>query len=325
MSENALTGYTRPLAGLGGKKPPAPAWFNWALEQPSDEREVVVDGTKVRYSAWGDPARRGVVFIHGGRAHRNWWRPFAPHFAKQFRVVALDLPGLGDSGWRARYSMTGLVDALFSVIDHAELPRAGRPIIAGHSFGGWVTLSAVEQRGERFSGAVIIDSPIAAPDPDEGYTVLRANPGMDPKPAKPPRFYDSIEEPIQRFRFLPDQPCDQLYLVDHIARTGLIEADMPGGGRGWRWKFDPAQGSNFDIHFERNLFLAARCPLAFIYAEDSLFARGPGFDHLVQQTRGRTPFVQMPAAHHHLMMEQPIAFISTMRALLNCWPVRVGA
>lgn len=324
MTETDDSGFVRPLAALGGKKPDAPAWFDWAVGAPSEERSVEVDGARIRYSVWGEAGRRGLVFIHGGRAHRNWWRPFAPFFARQFQVVALDLSGLGDSGWRPRYTMSGLVEELFAVIDHAELPRAGRPIVVGHSFGGWVTLSAVEQRGERLSGAVIIDSPIAAPDPDEGFTVLKANPGMDPMPAKPARLYSRIEEPISRFRFLPNQPCDQLYLVDYIARQGLIAVDAPGGGTGWRWKFDPAQASNFEIHFERNLFLAARCPLAFIYGENSPFAAGPGFDVVSAQTKGRTPFIMMPTAHHHLMMEQPIAFITTLRALLNCWPVRVG-
>lgn len=321
---NTKDGFTRPLAGLGGAKPAAPAWFDWALAQPSEEDEVVVDGARIRYSAWGAVGKRGLVFVHGGRAHRNWWRPFAPHFAEHYRVVAFDLSGMGDSDWRPRYSMDGIVDELFAVIDHARLPEGRRPIVVGHSFGGWVTLSAVERLGERLAGAVIIDSPIAAPDPDEGYTILKANPGMAPAPAKPIRYYDAIEAPVSRFRFLPDQACDQLYLVDYIARMALVHADRPEGGKGWRWKFDPAQGRNFDIHFERNLFLAARCPLAFIYGQESLFARGPGFDHLVAQTRGRTPFIEMPAAHHHLMMEHPIAFITTLRALLNCWPVRVG-
>jgi pimeloyl-ACP methyl ester carboxylesterase len=56
-----------------------------------------------------------------------------------------------------------------------------------------------------------------------------------------------------------------------------------------------------------------------------MFAQGDGFAHVKAQARGRSPFIVMPAAHHHLMMEQPIAFISTLRALLTCWPVRVGA
>jgi pimeloyl-ACP methyl ester carboxylesterase len=315
----------RPLAHLGGRKPPAPAWFDWALAQPAEEASVEVAGATVRYSAWGEVGRRGLVFVHGGRAHRNWWRPFAPFFVEKFRVVAFDLSGMGDSDWRPRYSMNGHVDELFAIIEAAGLPRGGRPLVAGHSFGGWVTLAAVEREGERLSGAVVIDSPFGLPDPDEGYTVARAKPDRDGEEQRSSRVYPTIEEPVSRFRFLPNQPCDELYLVDYLAREGLRKAPLPAGGTGWTWKFDPGQGRNFDIHFDRDLFLAARCPLAFIYGEKSFFAQGDGFEHLRTQARGRSPFIVMPTAHHHLMMEQPIAFIAALRALFTCWPVRVGA
>ncbi|HXI85838.1 MAG TPA: alpha/beta hydrolase [Parvularculaceae bacterium] len=313
----------RPLAGLNGEKPPAPQWFESAIAEPSEEGAVEVAGAKICYSAWGGKDKRGLVFVHGGRAHRNWWRPFAPFLADRHRVVAFDISGMGDSDWRERYSLAGIVDELFAVVEAAGATR-GRPLVVGHSFGGWVTLAAVERAGERLAGAVVVDSPLGVPDPDEGYTISRAKPNDG---AAPPsnRVYPTLAEPIERFRFLPNQASDQLYLVDYIARTGLKEAPLRGGGMGWTWKFDPGQGRNFDIHFDRDLFLAARCPIAFLYGAQSMFASGEGFEHLRLQARGRSPFIVMPSAHHHLMMEQPVAFITTLRALFACWPVRVGA
>ena len=323
MIKNAPPDYIRPLEVLKGEKPPAPAWFDWAIDQPSEEGSAQVNGASIRYSAWGEIGNRGLLFVHGGRAHRNWWRPFAPFFKDHYRVAALDLSGLGDSDWRPRYSLDCIVDEIFGVIDAAKLSQAGRPFVVGHSFGGWSTLAAVEREGEKLAGAVVIDSPIGTPDPDEGYTVMKADPAGERK-TRTNRLYDTIEEPVSRFRLLPNQPCEQLYLLDYIARQGLTKAPK-GGGSGWTWKFDPQQGSNFDIHFDRDLFLAARCPLAFIYGEQSAFVGGDGFAHMQNQIIGRAPFVMIPAGHHHLMMDQPIAFISTLRMLLSCWPVRVGA
>ena len=314
----------RPLAGLGGVRPPAPDWFNRAIEAPSEERTVEVAGAKIAYSAWGEQGARGLLFIHGGRAHRNWWRPFAPFFAENRRVAALDLSGMGDSGWRDRYSLDLLVDEVCAVIEDAGLDRAGRPILVGHSFGGWVTLAAVEREGDRLGGAVVVDSPMGVPDPNEGYQIWSADKNR-PQPVEPQtmRVYETLEEPVMRFRFLPNQPAENLYLVDYIAREGLRRAS--GEKDGWMWKFDPGKGKNFDIHFERDLLRAARCPLAFIYGEKSLFVKGEALHHLRDQARGRSPFVMIPDAYHHLMMDQPIAFISTLRTLLSCWPVRVGS
>lgn len=314
--------HIRPIAHFGGVKPPAPAWFDRSIAAPSEEGDAKVAGAKIRYSAWGPRGRRGLVFIHGGRAHRNWWRPFAPFFSEHYRVVAFDLSGMGDSDWRPSYSLDLTVDELFAVIDASGAAEGGRPIVVGHSFGGWVTLAAVERRGERLLGAVVIDSPIGKPDPDEGYTILKRQDSESP--ARANRVYATLEEPVARFRFLPNQPSTEHYLVDFIAREGLQKAPGPTGGTGWTWKFDPAHGRNFEIRYDRDLFLAARCPLAFLYGEDSAFATGDGFEHLKAQAKGRSPFIVMPTVHHHLMMEQPIAFIATLRTLLNCWPVRVG-
>lgn len=313
--------YTRPLKGYAGVRPPAPDWFEHAIAAPSEEGDVDVAGAKVRYSAWGELGAPGLLFVHGGRAHRNWWRPFAPFMAQSRRVAALDLSGMGDSDWREEYSLDLLVDEVFAVIDAAGLDRVERPIVIGHSFGGWVTLGAVERAGERLGGAVVIDSPLGIPDPNEGYVVNRGSASAGPDRGM--RLYQTIEEPISRFRFLPDQPAEHHYLLDYIAREGLRHVENENDA-GWTWKFDPHKRGNFEIHFERELLRASRCPLAFIYGEKSAFATGEAVNHLREQARGRSPFFLIPEAHHHLMMDQPIAFISTLRTLLSCWPVRFG-
>ena len=167
------------------------------------------------------------------------------------------------------------------------------------------------------------------PDPDEGYTVVRKSPDADNggTQERSARVYAAMKEPIKRFRLLPNQPAEHLYLIDYIAREGLRRAPLPDGSdgsEGWTWKFDPTKGANFDINFQRDLLRAARCPLAFIYGEKSALAKGDSLEHLREQAQGRSPFVIIPDAYHHLMMDQPLAFVSTLRMLLSCWPVRFG-
>ncbi|MEM1396096.1 MAG: alpha/beta hydrolase [Pseudomonadota bacterium] len=313
----------RPIEHLNGVQPASPEWFSWAVSAPSEESYVEVAGAKIHYSAWGKRGAPGILFVHGGRAHRQWWRPFAPYFADRHRVASLDMSGMGDSDWRDRYEVDCIIDEMFAVIEGAGLNNGGgRPIVVGHSFGGWMTLAAVERSGEKLAGAVVIDSPISKPDPDEGYTIMRPS-SDNPERPKYNRVYETIEEPITRFRFLPNQPCDTDFIVDFIAREGLTN-HPPSGEQGWTWKFDPRHGQNAEIHFERDLFLAARCPLAFIYGEKSAFAQGEGFEAQQAALKGRAPFIVMPGVHHHLMMEEPIAFISTLKTLLATWPIRIG-
>ncbi|MEO1149777.1 MAG: alpha/beta hydrolase [Pseudomonadota bacterium] len=327
MSDKKDKDLIRPLAALAGQKPDAPAWFKQALGAPREDKTVSVAGATIHYSAWGSRGAPGLLLVHGGRAHRRWWFPFAPLLSENRRVAALDLSGLGDSDWRDRYSLSCHAEEIFAVCEAAGLNEGGRPIVLGHSFGGWATLGAVEMAGERLGGAIIVDSPFGVPDPDEGYTINMGGKKDGEQKERPNtnRIYASREEPISRFRFLPSQPGEELYLIDYIAREGLKPAtDDETSKKGWAWKFDPRHGQNFEIHFERDLFLAARCPLAFIYGEKSLFSSGEGFDHVRNQARGRAPFVVVPGGHHHMMMDQPMAFVAAVRTLLTCWPVRVG-
>src|SRR5512140_2736583 len=85
-------------------RPGAPDWFARALAVPFTDETADLDGP-IHYLAWGEPGRRGLVFVHGGGAHAHWWTHVAATFASQFRVLALDLSGHGDSAHRDRYTL----------------------------------------------------------------------------------------------------------------------------------------------------------------------------------------------------------------------------
>ncbi|MEL7030337.1 MAG: alpha/beta hydrolase, partial [Pseudomonadota bacterium] len=121
----------RPLAEFEGAKPPAPVWFDRALDEPMEEGAVEVDGASIAYLAWGKRGRPGLLLIHGGRAHAHWWRPFAHFFADKYRVAALNLSGMGDSGWREAYSMPCYVREVFAVAEAAGLSDDGPPLVVG--------------------------------------------------------------------------------------------------------------------------------------------------------------------------------------------------
>src|SRR5579863_9613996 len=80
----------------------APEWFRWAIGKVPASRMVTVEGCPIHYLAWppeGEAApERGLLFVHGGGAHAHWWAFVAPYFIRDFRVVAIDLSGMGDSG-----------------------------------------------------------------------------------------------------------------------------------------------------------------------------------------------------------------------------------
>src|SRR5215218_8318144 len=109
----------------------APDWFRAALAVPCTEGQVDVGGGSVHYLAWGDPGRRGLVFVHGGGAHAHWWTHVAATFSRRYRVLAVDLSGHGDSDHRDTYSLEQWTDEVVAVAEQGGV--AGLPVIVGHS------------------------------------------------------------------------------------------------------------------------------------------------------------------------------------------------
>src|SRR5262249_50422244 len=66
-----------------------------AAREESLSRTADVEGVKLHYLTAGrGPA---VLLLHGYAETSRMWRPIIPIFAKNFRVIAPDLPGIGDS------------------------------------------------------------------------------------------------------------------------------------------------------------------------------------------------------------------------------------
>ncbi|MCB0958642.1 MAG: alpha/beta hydrolase, partial [Acidimicrobiales bacterium] len=167
--------------------PDAPGWFRRALHTPFFDEHVDVDGTQIHYLAWGEPGRRGIVFVHGGAAHAHWWTHIAAPFSRQFRVVAVDLSGHGDSDRREAYSLERWADEVMAVADDAGID--GPPVVVGHSMGGFVTIATAAMHSERLAGVIVLDSPVAEPDHEVGAAQAGAAFGV-------PKVYPTAEDAL---------------------------------------------------------------------------------------------------------------------------------
>src|SRR6202161_1161845 len=130
-----------PLAALDGVVPPAPAWFEKIVAVEPESAFVEVEGARIHYLRWGARDRPGLLLVHGNAAHAYWWSFIAPYLASEYNVAAMDLSGMGDSQWRAEYSMEVFVREQLTVCEPAgRFVPAEPPIIVAHSFGGFVTM-----------------------------------------------------------------------------------------------------------------------------------------------------------------------------------------
>ena len=98
---------------------------------------VSVNGNSLHYRDWGGSGQP-VVLVHGLASNCRIWDLVAPILSQQFRVVALDQRGHGQSFKPDEgYDFATVVSDLDGVIDALEFTH---PIIVGHSWGGDVAL-----------------------------------------------------------------------------------------------------------------------------------------------------------------------------------------
>jgi pimeloyl-ACP methyl ester carboxylesterase len=315
-----------PLAVYRGEPPASPQWFKDAIAQEPERVFVESLGSKLEVLTWGEVGKPGLLFVHGNSAHADWWSFIAPFFAEHYRVASMSLAGMGASDWREKYSFTDFAEDAEAVSRATGLYDGGRkPTYIGHSFGGGQVFFAAVRNPERMHAAIMVDTGFGPP-PEEmakrmaQMEAIRNISTVD----RPSRIYATLEEALGRFRLMPPQPAGNPYIADFIARKSLKRAPMPDGkGEGWTWRFDPNMWAKLDreraMGGDPTQAVKVKTPMVHIYGAKSRIV-----EH--RKSGAPSPFppglieIEIPEAHHHIMIDQPLALVAALRALLAAWP-----
>jgi pimeloyl-ACP methyl ester carboxylesterase len=290
------------LTSAEKKAPAADDWVRRMIDTPGRSSFLHAADHQTHYLEWGEAANpRVMLLLHGFRGHAHWWDFVAPWFAKDYRVIAIDFCGMGDSSSRPNYSRASFVGEV-----HAMLQMIGSKLVTlvGHSFGGRVAVIAAHQFAQLLDRAIIIDTNIGFADQP-----LRTRFAQRPK-----KTYPDLATAISRFRFVPEEPPIEPRIMQHIARHSIKQqAD------GFTWKFDdmPAGGIGREGTPEGELLPAIELPMDFISGEFSEVVPPQLAERIGKALRnGRGPIV-IPSAYHHVPVDRPLALVAAMRALLH--------
>ncbi|MBA1204263.1 alpha/beta hydrolase [Pseudomonas capeferrum] len=286
-----------------------PDWLDWALAQPGRSHWIEANGSRLHFLSWGFDAsdKPTLLFVHGFRGHAHWWDFIAPWFTEHYRVVAMDLSGMGDSAHRSEYAGTTLALDIAAIAAHIS----PAPVIAvGHSYGGSRLLRACGERPDLFQRLVIVDSYVLFDDeqlPAEPFKVRGGH------------VYPDLASGAARFRLIPAQPHAIPALVAHVAGHSLRHTEL-----GWRWKFDPDLPAGGARETDgRQMLARVKCPVDYLYGERSVVVSRARAERVVNALPNARGPIAIAAGHHHLMFDQPLTLISTLRALLATHSARL--
>jgi len=118
------------------------------------DKRVKFEGIDISYTDSGKG--RPVILLHGYLEAKTIWEPLCSIIEKKFRVVAIDLPGHGDSGVASEsHTMEFMASAVRSVADLLGLKNI---FMIGHSLGGYVTLAFLDLYPDLLAGYCLFHS-----------------------------------------------------------------------------------------------------------------------------------------------------------------------
>ncbi|WP_326536571.1 acetoin dehydrogenase dihydrolipoyllysine-residue acetyltransferase subunit [Pseudorhodoferax sp.] len=152
---------------------------------------ATVDGIRVRYARRGSEQGTPVLFLHGFGGDLNNWLFNLDAVAEQHPVIALDLPGHGQSDARLPgTSLAALARFVAQFLDAAGV--AGPVHLVGHSMGGAIALQLALDAPARVASLALVSPAGLGAEINTGYTdgFVRAQSRRELKPVLEQLFAD---------------------------------------------------------------------------------------------------------------------------------------
>ncbi len=287
----------------------APEWFRNAIAHAPKRETVQVLGTEIETLSWGKIGNPAIVLLHGMGANADWWSFIAPLLADRYRVIAPSWSGMGRSGWRPRYDFDIHVAEAIQAATHASAWTGGKPVFVGHSYGGVQLMMAAHRHGAEMAGAIFLDCYVPR---------ARREGRSEPRPLREGHhIYATLDEAMRNFRFRPEQHCDHEFIRSFVAAHSVHRAR-----HGWTWRTDPnLRASTLRVPIAP-YFSSIECPAAFLAGTRSLLITDEARAYMREMGPPHMEWHDIADAGHHVMIDQPLLLVDTLRTILDKWHPR---
>ena len=269
---------------------------------------------RLAYWVWGDADKPPLLMVHGLRDHSRSWDRIAEALSDQYRVVAPDLRGHGDSEWTkgSTYELNEFVLDLSALIDLL----GGRVTALGHSMGGRSMLLTAGAFPEQFERIVAIEGTgfsRGEPLPRGPERLRQWAQHARAQERREPRIYREFGDAVQRVREANRRLTPET--AEHLARWGARGIDG-----GFAWKYDPWTFALGDMPVPpeeyHNYWTTITAPILHLIGSDGAaraVRSGKPIESYFQDARTQI----IPDAGHWVHHDQPDAVIAAVRGFLG--------
>lgn len=128
------------------------------MDWSSHQKSTIIGGKRLAYVDVGE-GQEAVMLLHGLAGSWRWWSENLAALSETRRVIAVDLPGFGDSELTASHGLDTVVDALESLCEELELSAVD---IVGHSLGTLLACELASQSPQRVRRLTLTGGPITS-------------------------------------------------------------------------------------------------------------------------------------------------------------------
>jgi proline iminopeptidase len=128
------------------------------------EPNFEVGGGDDRLAGWRSGHGPAVVLLHGGPGLSDYLDSLEPELAGGYTVIRYQQRGLAPSTLAGPFDVETQMGDTLAVLDALGLDK---PLLIGHSWGGYLALHLIATHPERISAALIVDPLGAVPDGGE--------------------------------------------------------------------------------------------------------------------------------------------------------------
>ena len=100
-----------------------------------------------------------VVLLHGFPMDKNIWLDLIPVLSSNHQVIAIDIPGLGNSKAHTLNAIHTIADQIHDVLQHEQV---GKAVFVGHSMGGYIALAYSKRYSKMVKGLSLVHSTLNA-------------------------------------------------------------------------------------------------------------------------------------------------------------------
>jgi 3-oxoadipate enol-lactonase len=118
--------------------------------------KIAVNNLTVSYNDEGEVGAPVIIFIHGFPFNKSMWDKQIKVFKENYRVIAYDVRGHGDSdAGTIVFSIDLFANDLINFMDALSIDKA---MVCGLSMGGYIALKAIENYPDYFDALILCDT-----------------------------------------------------------------------------------------------------------------------------------------------------------------------